>query len=102
MKGHYYHQHTAAFRAELAAALPREVVRDLHRKQPHRHAVVAVRQFALLALTTWGLVSVSYLVVWVPLAIVQGLTVFNFTVLLHEVVHHAVFETRRPRLERVL
>jgi fatty acid desaturase len=102
MKSHYYRQHAAAFRAELAAALPREVVRDLHRRQPYRHAVVAVRQFALLALTTWGLVSVSNPVVWVPLVIVQGLTVFDFTVLLHEVVHHAVFETRRSRLERVL
>src|SRR5207244_9177805 len=40
--------------------------------------------------------------VWVPLALVQGFTVFNFTVLLHEVVHHTVFERRRPRLERAL
>ena len=39
---------------------------------------------------------------WIPLALVQGFTVFNFTVLLHEVVHHAVFERRRPRAERLL
>jgi fatty acid desaturase len=102
MKRHYYSQHAAAFREELAAAVPRDVVRDLHRKQPYRHALVAVGQFALLALTTWGLVSVSHPLLWVPLAIVQGFTVFNFTVLLHEVVHHAVFATRRPRMERVL
>jgi fatty acid desaturase len=33
---------------------------------------------------------------------VQGFTVFNFTVLLHEVVHHTVFDRRRPRAERIL
>ncbi len=102
MKSHYYSQHAAAFRAELAAAVPRDVVRDLHRKQPYRHALVAVRQFTLLALTTWGLASLSHPLLWVPLAIVQGFTVFNFTVLLHEVVHHAVFATPRPRVERVI
>ena len=32
----------------------------------------------------------------------QGFTVFNFTVLLHEVVHHTVFERRRPVAERIL
>ena len=32
----------------------------------------------------------------------QGFTVFNFTVLLHEVVHHTIFERRRPAAERAL
>ena len=39
---------------------------------------------------------------WIPLAFVQGFTIFNFTVLLHEVVHHTVFEHPRPRLDRAL
>jgi fatty acid desaturase len=38
----------------------------------------------------------------VPLAIVQGLTVFNFTILLHEVVHHTIFEKRHAVAERIL
>ena len=38
--------------------------------------------------------------IWVPLAFVQGFTIFNFTVLLHEVVHHTIFERRHPRAER--
>jgi fatty acid desaturase len=33
---------------------------------------------------------------------VQGFTVFNFTVLLHEVLHHNVFQRRHPLAERVL
>lgn len=101
-KGGYYAGHSAAFRAELAADVPRGVVRDLHRRQPLRHGVVAIRQFAVLALGTYALVRVSNPVLWMAVAIVQGVTVFNFTVLLHEVVHHAVFARRRPRLERLL
>src|SRR5690606_33004566 len=40
--------------------------------------------------------------IWIPLAVLQGFTVFNFSVLLHEVVHHAIFRRRRPKLERFL
>jgi len=64
--------------------------------------VVALRQFLMLGLTTWVLVRASAPIVWIPLALMSGFTVFNFTVLLHEVVHHAVVPTRRPRLERLL
>jgi fatty acid desaturase len=101
-KGRYYAAHAAAFRTELAAAVPAETVRDWHRRQPARHFAVALRQFALLGLVTWALVRVTHPAAWIPLAMLQGFTVFNFTVLLHEVVHHAVFTGRRPRLERLL
>ena len=99
---HYYSHHAAPLRAALARAIPRATLRDLHRKTPARHLVVACRQFALLALATWGLVVIDDPILWVPLAVISGFTVFNFTVLLHEVVHHAVFTRRRPRLERLL
>jgi fatty acid desaturase len=101
-KGRYYAAHAAAFRAELASAVPRDVVRDWHRREPARHFAVAIRQFVLLGLVTWALVRVSNPALWIPLAVVQGFTVFNFTVLLHEVVHHAVFAGRRVRLDRLL
>jgi fatty acid desaturase len=101
-KGRYYAAHAVAFRADLASAVPRDLVRDWHRREPARHFAVAVRQFILLGMATWALVRFAQPAVWIPLAVVQGFTVFNFTVLLHEVVHHAVFAERRPRLERVL
>ena len=97
MKSHYYSQHAGALRAELGAAMSREQMRSLHRKQPARHFAVAVRQFAILALATWALIRFDNPLIWIPLAFVQGFTVFNFTVLLHEVVHHTIFERRRPR-----
>ena len=77
-------------------------MRDLHAKSASRHLLVAARQFGILAICTWGLIRFTHPVIWIPLAIVQGFTVFNFSVLLHEVVHHAVFTERRPSLERLL
>ena len=102
MKSHHYSQHAGALRAELGAAISRDEMRELHRKQPVRHFAVAIRQFAILAVATWALIRFDHPLVWIPLVLVQGFTVFNFTILLHEVIHHTVFERRHPRAERVL
>ncbi len=102
MKEHYYSQHAGALRAELGAAISRDEMREFHRKEPVRHLAVAARQFAILAIATWVLIRFDNPLIWIPVAIVQGFTVFNFTVLLHEVVHHTVFDRRRPALERAL
>jgi len=89
-------------KAELGEAVPRERLRELHRKSAVRHLVITARQFGILAVCTWGLIHYQHPLVWIPLALVQGFTVFNFTVMLHEVVHHTVFEGRHPAAERVL
>ena len=102
VKGHYYSQHATALRAELGRAISRDAMRRLHTKSAARHFVVAIRQFAILALTTWALVRFTTPWVWIPLVFVQGFTVFNFTILLHEVLHHLVFVKRHPVAERVL
>ncbi len=97
-----YNQHTVALRSELAHALPHDELRAFHVKHGARHLMVAARQFAILALTTWALIAFTNPLVWIPLAFVQGFTVFNFTVLLHEVVHHTIFERPRAGVERAL
>lgn len=102
MRAPYYSQHAADLRAEFARTLPRAALRALHHKQPARHLLVAGRQFLMLALATWGLIRFDHPLIGVPLAVVQGFTVFNFTVLLHEVLHHLLFERRRPLAERLL
>ena len=102
MKSHHYSRHAASLRTELGGAIPRSALRDLHRKVAARHLLVAARQFAILGLATWALISITNPLIWIPLAFVQGFTVFNFTVLLHEVVHHTIFEHRRPVAERAL
>ncbi len=98
----YYSDHTAALRAELGQALPRDLLRQLHARSAARHLLIGGRQFAILALATWGLVRFDHPAIWLPLALVQGFTVFNFTVLLHEVLHRLVFERPRPAVERAL
>src|SRR5712692_11501058 len=102
VKSHFYSQHATRLRTELALALPREALQTLHRKSAARHLAIAARQFLMLALATWGLLAIANPLIWIPLALVQGFTIFNFTVLLHEVVHHTVFDRRRPALERAL
>ena len=89
-------------KSELGDALPRELLRELHRKSAARHLLITARQFGILAACTWGLIHYDNPLIWIPLALVQGFTVFNFTVMLHEVVHHTVFERPRPVAERAL
>jgi len=98
----FYADHTVELRAELGRAVDRDLLRRLHEKQPVRHVLIGLRQFLILGLATWGLVRFDQPYIWIPLALVQGFTVFNFTVLLHEVLHHNVFERPRPLAERLL
>jgi fatty acid desaturase len=102
VKGHHYSAASVDLRAELSRELPRDLLVELHTRSAWRHLLVAARQFAILALVTSALIVVDNPLVWIPLVFVQGFTIFNFTVLLHEVVHHAVFERRRPALEKAL
>jgi fatty acid desaturase len=98
----YYADHTTALRTELGQALPRDLLRQFHVRSAWRHLIVGARQFAILGLATWGLVRFEHPAIWIPLAFAQGFTVFNFTVLLHEVLHRLVFERPRPVAERAL
>jgi fatty acid desaturase len=98
----YYADHTAALRAELGQAVDREALRRLHAKSPIRHFIIGLRQFLILGLGTWALVRFDAPYIWIPIAVVQGFTVFNFTVLLHEVLHHNVFARPHDAAERVL
>jgi fatty acid desaturase len=102
LKSHFYSQHATDLRTDLAGEIARDALQAFHRKSAARHLAIAARQFLMLALATWGLITITNPLIWIPLAVVQGFTVFNFTVLLHEVVHHTIFERRRPAFERAL
>ncbi len=97
MKSGYYHHAIGDLRKRLTAAVPNEVLKALHRKSPARHFAVALRQLVLFA----GAFALGWqfdsLWVRVPCALVLGFVVFDGTVLLHEVVHKAVFDGDRPR-----
>jgi len=102
VKSHYYTAHAGGLRAELGRAITRDQMRRFHTKTPARHFLATARQFLLLGVATWGLIRFESPFIWVPLAVVQGFTIFNFTVLLHEVLHHLVFVRRHPAAERAL
>jgi fatty acid desaturase len=102
MKSGFYHHSIGDLRARLSAAVPNEVLKALHRKSPARHFAVALRQLVLFCgafALGWQFES---LWVRVPCALVLGFVVFDGTVLLHEVVHKAVFDGDRPPAYRAL
>ncbi len=86
----------------MADALDTVQLRELHRRRPARHFAVLARQLLLLAAAVAGIASFHDLRFWISFAIILGWTIFNFTVLLHEVVHGLVFSRRSPRLTRIL
>ncbi len=98
----YYARNTRELRKELAASIPPQELRRLHQVSPLRHVSVAVRQFGLLALASWGLIHFSNPLIWLPLAMVQGFLIFSFTVLLHEIVHENALKESHHRANRIL
>ena len=87
----YWADQTGDLRARLAAAVPAEELKRLHRRRPLLHFLVLGWQFLLLfggGAIAW---RASEWWIWLPAALVVGFTVFNFTVMLHEVVHELVF-----------
>jgi len=90
-----WHEASAPLRAEFKELLDSERLRELHVLSVSRHALVALRQFGAALLAGWLIVRFADNAwIWVPSAILLGFMVFSFTVLLHEVVHRAVFRDR--------
>ncbi len=98
----YYATHTQGLKRELADTLDRDELRELHRRRPGLHFLVAARHFGTGAAAAAGIVLLRDSWWWIPCAAVVGLTVFNCTVLLHEVLHGLVFGRNRPGLSRAL
>ena len=102
MKTGSYNRSIGDLKHRLSAAVPHDVLKELHQKAPVRHFLVVLRQAVLFTgafALSWNLES---LWVRIPCALVLGFIVFDGTVLLHEVVHKAVFDGDRPTAYRVL
>ena len=98
----YYLEHSRELRRELGVELPTEELRLLHRREPWKHALVALGLVTALALALAGAILLEPWFLWIPAAIAAGFAVFNFTVLLHEVVHNAVLPESSARATRAL
>ena len=98
--GHYYADHTVELRTELGREISTEALRELHRRRPFTHALVAAGLLAALAGSTAAILYFDRWYLWLPFTLVSGFALFNFTVLLHEVVHRTVLDKQNDRLNR--
>jgi fatty acid desaturase len=88
----YYAEHAQQLKQDLAREIPIDALRELHRKRPLLHAVIALANFGALVAASFASFHLDHWYFWLPCAVVAGFAVFNCTVLLHEVVHRAVLE----------
>jgi beta-carotene hydroxylase len=98
----YYSEHAGQLKRDLASEIPAEALRELHRKRPLLHALIAFANFAAVVGAGVAIVQLEHWYFWLPCAFVAGFGVFNCTVLLHEVVHRAVINVANDRTYRFL
>lgn len=98
----YYSDHAQQLKRDLAAAVPAAELRKLHAKRPLLHAFIAALNVAVLIASGAAIVHFDRWILWLPFAVVAGFAVFDFTVLLHEVVHRAVLPESTDRAYRLL
>src|SRR5262245_49412646 len=89
-KARYYVLHTREFGSPLHEHVPAEPLAHLHEKSAWAHFAVLAWQFFLTGFSSYVLATQTNPWIWIPFVFVQGFTVFNYTVMLHEVVHSAV------------
>ncbi len=98
----YWAEHAQQLKQDLAAEVPIEELRRLHEKRPWLHALIAIANFAAILVSATAIVAFDRWYFWLPFAVLAGFAVFDFTVLLHEVVHRAVLTTSSDRMYRFL
>jgi fatty acid desaturase len=98
----YYSDHAQELKRDLARELPADVLRRLHEKRPLLHALIALANVAALVGAGVAIVVLQRWYFWLPFALIAGFAVFDFTVLLHEVVHRAVLQNSDDRTYRIL
>src|SRR2546423_8718742 len=96
----YYDDHARQLKRDLAAEISTDELRRLHQKRPWLHALVAFVNVAALVLAGVAIVHFDRWYLWLPFAVIAGFAVFDFTVLLHEVVHRAVLTQPSDRAYR--
>jgi len=98
----YYTDHAKQLKRDLAAEISTEELRKLHQKRPLLHAAVALGTLLAIAGSVVAIVHFDRWYLWLPFAFLAGFAVFDFTVLLHEVVHKAVLTQSSDRGYRIL
>ncbi|MFP5247641.1 MAG: fatty acid desaturase family protein [Thermoanaerobaculia bacterium] len=98
----YYAEHAQQLKRDLAREIPVDALRELHQKWPLLHALIAFANVAALVGSAFAIVTFERWYLWLPFSFVAGFAVFDFTVLLHEVVHRAILRESSERGYRFL
>ncbi len=98
----FYAEHSAELRYELGRALPTEALKELHHRRPVLHFLVTAALLTVLILSTVAIVAIDSWWGWLPFAFISGFAIFNFTILLHEVVHRTVLARPSDLLSRLI
>jgi fatty acid desaturase len=101
-KSHFYLKASLDLKRRLQTAISKDELKRLHERRAWRHFLVLVRQIVLLGIASAVLVARPEPWIWIPFALVQGLTIFNFTILLHEAIHETVLRRNHPWATRLL
>jgi beta-carotene hydroxylase len=101
-KSNHYWKSVADLKRRLREAVPHDALQRLHKREAWKHLLYAARQFGIVAACGVTLYRVSNPWIWIPVAVLQGFTFFNMTVLLHDAVHHSIFQSRREGWNRAL
>ncbi len=102
IKRKYYYKRLGDFRRELRDTLSTPVLRELHKAVYWKHFAILFRQIMLAVAAIYLALHYNAVWIWLPCSVVLGTIIFDFTILLHEVIHNAVFEKKHPRLNSVL
>ena len=102
MKSGHYNRSIGDLKRRLSEVVGHDLLKELHGRDASRHFAVAARQLILFVAALAAGWTFETPWVRVPAAVVLGFVVFDGTVLLHEVVHRAVFAADRPRAYRLL
>lgn len=101
-KNRHYYKQLGSFRQELRQAIPHDVLKELHQPTAWKHFAILFRQLVLMALAIYLAVQFDIVWIWLLCALAIGFIIFDFTVLLHEVIHDAVFQKNRPQVMKFL
>src|SRR5437899_12875458 len=98
----YYADHAQQLKRDLASELSAEDLRRLHQKRPLLHALLAFGNFAVLGLAAAAIIKFDRCYLWLPFAFIAGFAIFDFTVMMHYVVHRAVLANFNKRTYHIL
>jgi len=94
--------HSVFLRRELGRILGPASLKSVHALTPWRHMAVAVCLTALTGALGWAQLRLTDPLLWMPLSLLMGLALFDFTVLLHEAIHGLVWPGAAARRHALL